>query len=273
MARLHRGFTLLLPLLWAAAAPRAAAPDGPPASTAGSVVAPSPEAARHVTRGKELHDAFDYAEAAREFEEAHRLAPDGFEALEWLCHVYNDLGHGASGSEAEAFYRKAADYAEALRRGHPHRAEGYFWVAAGYGNLALFKGGRDKVRLARDVEENAKKAIALDPDYAPPYVALGIFYREVAELSWVLRAFAKMLYGGLPKGTREDSEEMLRRAVELDPTDVLARYQLGLTLLSRDRDEDAAGEFRAVLALPVAEAEDRKDQADARARLERLERK
>lgn len=227
----------------------------------------------HLARGEELHRSFAYAEAAREFEEAHRLVPDSFAPLEWLSHVYNDLGHGATGKQAGAFYGKAAAYAETLRRRFPERPEGHFWVAASSGNLALFKGGRDKVRLAQDVEASAKKAIALDPGFAPAYVALGIYYREVAELNWFLRAFAKVLYGGLPKGTRKESEAMLRKAVDLDSGDVLARYQLGLTLLGLDRDAEGAEQFRALLALPAAEAQDRVNQKDAEARLGRMKRK
>lgn len=237
---------------------------------AGPATDTSDEVREHLVRGEALHRGFSYLEAAQEFEAAHRLAPDRFEPLEWLSHVYNDLGHGASGDEAESFYGKATEYAEALRERFPERAESHFWLAAGYGNLALFKGGRDKVRLARDVEASAKKAIALDPGYAPAYVALGIYYRELAELSWVLRTFAKLLYGGLPKGTREDSEEVLRKAVELDAGDILARHELGLTLLSLDRKAEAAEQFRLLLTLPLAEAQDRVNQADARKRLARM---
>jgi tetratricopeptide (TPR) repeat protein len=231
------------------------------------------EVLQHLARGEALHRAFSYPESAREFEAAHRLNPERFVPLERLCHVYNDLGHGASGRAAESFYERAAAHAEALRQRFPDRAEGHFWVAAGYGNLALFKGGRDKVRLARGVEASARQAIALDPGYAPAYVALGIYYRELAELSWVLRAFAKLLVGGLPKATREDSEAVLRKAVELDPGSVLARYQFGLTLRSLDRDAEAADQFRVLVALPPAEAQDRRNQADAEALLKRMKRK
>ena len=99
---------------------------------------------------------------------------------------------------------------EAGAEPHPDNAVGHFWAAASAGNLALLKGGKEKVRLAQDLEKDARRAIDLDPNFSPPYVALGIYYRELAELSWVLRQFAKLLVGTIPPGSLEDSAHHAR---------------------------------------------------------------
>jgi tetratricopeptide (TPR) repeat protein len=230
------------------------------------------EASDFLARGDEAHRAFRYAAAAEAYEGAHRLAPERFEVLERLSHIHADLGEGATGAPAEVYLRKGIGYAEELQRRFPDRADGYFWAAVLDGNLALLKGGKDKVRLSRNVERNARRAIEIDAGFAPAYVALGIYYREVAELSWVLRAFAKALFGGLPSGSREDSERMLVRAVELNPSDVRGRYQLALTYESLGRKDRAADELRRVLELPATEAHHRVLQKEARTRLAKLTR-
>lgn len=79
------------------------------------------------------------------------------------------------------------------------------------------------------MEQYARKAIQLNPRLARAYAVLGIFYREVAGLNWFERAFASTLAYGLPEATYEDSEKMLLKAIELDPSSLFAHYQLALT--------------------------------------------
>ena len=54
----------------------------------------------------------------------------------------------------------------------------------------------------------------------------------------------------------------------LDPDDPFNRYQLALTLEKQGRPLDAAAELERALALPDREARDRRNRADALARLD-----
>ena len=85
-----------------------------------------------------------------------------------------------------------------------------------------------------------------------------------------MRGIAQAALGGLPKGTLDDAEWLLRAAVALDPDDPFHRYQLALTLEKQGRLEDAAAQLERALALPDREARDRRTRADAEARLRRL---
>ncbi len=192
--------------------------------------------------GDQASHRLDEAAARSAYERAHRLAPQDFEALEKLTQACIDLGNQLveeRSKEAETYFREAIQYAEVMRRQFPSRAQSYFYLAASYGSLSLLKGGRQKIMLGREVEGYAEKAIALDPNYAPPYAVLGVFYREVASLNWLERALAESLYGHLPKVTLDDARKMLVKAVALDPTSVYARYQLALTYeMAGDRAEE-----------------------------------
>jgi len=68
---------------------------------------------------------------------------------------------------------------------------------------------------------------------------LGVFYREVAEVSWLQRLVANTLFGGLPRGSYELSEEILRKAIAMDPGIPLAQFELGRTLYYGGRPKEA----------------------------------
>ena len=123
---------------------------------------------------------------------------------------------------------------------------------------------------ARRIDESAKRATELDPCLAPAYAVLGITYRELSSVGGFVRGLAQAALGGLPKGTLADSEGLLRAAVALDPDDPFNRYQLALTLEKQGRPLEAAAELERALARPDREARDRRNRADAEARLRRL---
>jgi hypothetical protein len=101
-------------------------------------------------------------------------------------------------------------------------------------------------------------------------VALGIYERELAGLGFFARVAARTLFGGVEDTSLGESERLLRRAVALAPASLLARYELGLTLLGMNKKDAAAAELRLVLELLPGEASDVRRQLDAAARLARL---
>ena len=171
---------------------------------------------------------------------------------------------------ARALFEQALALAEGLQRDVPGRPEGHYALAAALGNLTPFLSGPEKVRAARRIEEAAKRATELDPCLAPAYAVLAITYRELSSLGVLVRGVARAALGGLPKGTLEDSEWLLRAAVALDPDDPFNHYQLALTLEKEGRPEEAAAQLVRALALPDREARDRRNRADAALRRRRL---
>lgn len=220
-----------------------------------------------VRDGQARHDAFDLPGALSACQEAHALETTGFEALACLAHIHNDIGVNAPRNEQPPHFVKGMALSAEMQRRYPNEAIAHLWAAASAGNLALLRGGKEKVRLARDFEKNSQRAIALDPSLAAAYVGLGIYYREVASLGWFLRKFAAIFAGGLPRGTKEDSARMLEKAVALAPKDVFANYQLALTYEALDRKRDAARQYRIALEQPVVEVRDNANKAEARRRL------
>jgi len=107
------------------------------------------------------------------------------------------------------------------------------------------------VKLARNVEYNLQKTIELKPEFAPSYIALGIYYRQVSNLSWFQRMFANSFLGGLPGGTIEDSRDSLLKALELDPDFIITHYEIGRTYKEMGEYEKAHYHFNKVLELDI----------------------
>jgi tetratricopeptide (TPR) repeat protein len=221
-------------------------------------------------RADELAAGFESARAAAAYEDALDLDPSNTDALIGACRAYNDLGREATGELAVAYLETALRHARRLQQQSPDRPEGHFWVAAASGNLTLHRPAGEKLRLSREVEKNARLAIAADPGFAPAWAALGIYDREVAALPWFVRAVAGGFLGGLPGGSLEESARKLEQAVALDPESVYDHYELGLTYEKMKRREEAAEQFRLAVVLSPTEAQEAAAQADARDRLARL---
>jgi tetratricopeptide (TPR) repeat protein len=93
---------------------------------------------------------------------------------------------------------------------------------------------------------------------------LGVFYREVARLSWIERLVAKTLFGGLPPASLVKSEEYLRKAVRADPESAFAAFELGQTLEALDRREEARDVYERLLGLEPRNSENLRDIEEAR---------
>lgn len=224
--------------------------------------------------GDRYFEQFDNYHAIKEYEKANKLSPGNIDILMRLTRSYNDYGEDMKESkpyEAEIYFKKAIENAEILNKEYPDRAEPYFLLAEAYGNMARFKGGKDKVKLARDIEKNSKKAIELNPYLAPAYVVLGIYYREVANLSFFEKVFANTFLGGMPKGTNEDSKNMLRKAVELSPESIYVHFDLAETYEKLNEKGNAIEHYKKVLELHMTDHQDMMKKEKAEKRLNKLQ--
>ena len=175
-----------------------------------------------------------------------------------------EAGDEARMEEAVALSRRSVHAGPAISRTHTT-------LAASLGKLALFRGGKRKVELAREVGREARRASELDPRDFAPFTVLGVLERELATLNPLLRGFAGALFGGLPAASLERSEALLARAVRLAPDYVAPHLELARTYLEMDRPAEARAELEKALALVPRERLDDVLQARARQLLGDLE--
>lgn len=223
-----------------------------------------------IENGDRHYEKFENLKALHEYEEAYKISPDSYEALTKLIRAQNDVGEDMDTDDAEEYFTTAIEHAKVLREKFPDKAETYFYLATSYGNLALFSGGKERVKLSRMIEENAKKSVELDPKDYRPYIILGSYYRQVANLGWLLKTFANSFFGGLPDGTNEDSERMYLKAIDLKQTDINANYGLARTYQKMGRTDEARKYLQKVIELPLADHLDKQYKSRAEERLLKL---
>lgn len=248
MSHLHRFAALAALFVWGTAA----------AAPAGDLVreALAAEARLETRRALEL-----FLAAATE-------RPDDPFLLQKIARQYSDLVVDLpTESEKKASVERALDYSRRAVALAPHNAENVLSVAICLGKLGLFSGPREKVRYSRLLREEADRALALDPNYAWAHHILGRWHYEVAGLGSATRWFVKVIYGGLPSATVDDSVRHLQRAVELEPAQLKHHLELGFAYVAAGESAKARAVFATGLALPSREKHDESAKARARAAL------
>jgi|CZKP01.1.fsa_nt_gi tetratricopeptide (TPR) repeat protein len=224
----------------------------------------------YLEKGDESYSKFNNVEAISYYEKALNITADNFEVLLKLVRTYNAAGEEyyeyRKRTEAEYYINKALEFADKLRIKFPDSSAVYSYFAMSNGNIALFKGGKEKIKYANLVEQNAKKSISINPNAYLPYIILGIYYREIAGLSWIERAFANTFWGSVPSGSYEESVSMLKKALAIDPNMIVANYQLAKTYRQMDRGPEEKVLLQKVLILPIRDFRDKfaKEKANKR---------
>ncbi len=228
-----------------------------------------------LNKGDEAYNKFNNIEAINYYEKAYRQTPDNYDVLFRLSRTYNDAGEELKDlnkkDEAESYMNKALDFSQKFVEQYPDSAAAYSFLAVSYGNVALFKGSKEKVKYAHKVEDNAKKAMSLNPDFYLPYLILGIYNREIASLSWLERTFANAFFGNVPQGSYEASKKYLTKALEIKPELVDATYELAKTYGELDNEEKEVELLQKVLKMPNHSFRDKYVKTKSKALLKDLE--
>jgi len=146
----------------------------------------------------------------------------------------------------------------------PGRADGHLELAVALGSVALYKGGKAKLRLAHEVKAEIDRALALDANLHRGHHVLARWHREVAGLSFLERN-AAMVFGGAPKGASTDAAvSHFERAIALAPDYANHHLELGRTYLELKLKSKARAEFEKTLATPVKSPFDADYKAEAR---------
>lgn len=215
----------------------------------------------YIEKGDESYKKFNNVEALNYYEKAFNITPNSFEVLLRLVKTYNAAGEEyyeyRDRTEAEYYINKALELADKFRNKFPDSSAAYCYFAMSNGNIALFKGGKEKIKYAQLVEQNAEKSLSLNPNAYLPYIILGIYYREIAGLSWLERAFANTFWGNVPSGSYEESEKMLKKALSFDPDMIVANFQLALTYKQMDKETEEKALLKKVLILPIRDFRDK----------------
>jgi tetratricopeptide (TPR) repeat protein len=219
-------------------------------------------AADHIKAGDEFYAQLKDAQALEEYLAAVKLEPGNYEALWKASRSLVDNGDlvdtKAKGGEEKQkkFYQDAAEYARKAVAANPNDTWGHFHLSASLGKHALLLGKKDQIAMSKEIKVEIEKAIELDATNDGAYHALGRWHRRMAEIGGASRLIGGILFGSIPKGTFEDSEKNLMKAVELKPDYINHRLELGRTFVALKKYKEAAAEFQKALDLPATTSKD-----------------
>lgn len=227
-----------------------------------------------IEEGDTYYNKFDNLNALRKYEQAYKLNQNDYEILLKLTRTYNDLGEELKElekrDEAEPYITKAVKFAELFKQKYPDSSAVYAYLALSYGNHAIYVGGKDKIKFAHKIKNNAAKALKMNPKDILPYIILGIYNRQIAGLSWIERAFANTFFGDVPEGSYEEAIKMFNAALKLKPKVPLTFYQLSKVYRDMDDEKKEKELLTQLLKFPLQDFRDKFAIEKAKKRLEEM---
>jgi hypothetical protein len=152
----------------------------------------------------------------------------------------------------------ARGLAEASVRLYPDSSAGHTMLAQVLGRLSRTRGGKERVRFARTIYDEAMRAIALDSMDDIAYHIIGAWHAEVRRLSGFQRFFAKTLFGAgfLDKANWNDAQLYLQRAVALKPQHIYHHLELAEVYVDVGKYAAARELLTAIHDFPVVDVMD-----------------
>ncbi|MGH7725721.1 MAG: tetratricopeptide repeat protein [Candidatus Eiseniibacteriota bacterium] len=255
-------------LVLAAAGPFLANPP-----VAGAQSTPAAQVAK--VAGDSLYARFDFEGSLKQYQAG--LAADSASYDLWWRTARSLVDRGARAEydkrkpDAQTAFTQAVRAARKATALSPDGWEGHEMLALSLGRLALFQGGKEKIRISKEVKAEVDRSIGLNPNADRSYHILARWNRGITTLSFFEKAAAKVVYGGVPKGaTLENAVTYLEKAVEINPRNANHHLELGKTYLELDLNAKAREQFEKALACPQTSPFDKEYKEEAQSLLSKM---
>jgi hypothetical protein len=197
-------------------------------------------------------------------QQAEQLEPNNVGVLLRIAKQYSDLTSDAkSPAVAEQAALKSLEYSKRAVALDPTSAKAHLSVAVGYGKLTDFVSNKTKIEYSKSIKEFTEKSIALDASDDFAWHVLGRWHFGVANVGAVLKALARVVYGGLPPATNEEAARCLKKATELAPQKIIHRAALARVYKAMGKHELEVKEWQSILTLPALDKEDEQEKREA----------
>ncbi len=160
--------------------------------------------------------------------------------------------------QRDSLYSLGRTYAEAAIKADSNDANGHYVLALTLGRLSRTRGGKERVRFAKVIYDEAERTIQLDPKHDAAYHILGIWHAEVKRLSGFTKFFAKTLFGAgfMDQASWDSARVYMEKAVALNPQHIYHRLELAGVYLDIDMPDKAEAELEAIPGLPTTDPMD-----------------
>ena len=230
----------------------------------------SQSAAEWTKKGDALEAAGKPKDALAAYQEAEKKSPDDADLLVKIAKQYGDMMPSLGKAAAKDAAESSLAYSRRAVKAAPKSSDPHLAVALSLGKLTPYLGNKEKIEASREIKSEAETALKLNPksDYA--HHMLGRWHQEMADIGGGTRLLAKVVYGGVPKGSHQEALDHFAKARALRPDRLIHQLEYGRTLAMMGRDEDAKKEINKGLAMRNREADDAESKARARETLGKM---
>ncbi len=209
---------------------------------------------------KKKGDAFDSSgkteQALEAYENALKKDPDNADVLVKIGKQYGDMMASLGGAARKEAGRKSLEYSRKAVAANPKSSDSHLAVALSLGKNTEFYGNRQKLEASREIKTEADTALRLNSksDYA--HHMLGRWHQEMADIGGGTRLLAKVVYGGIPKGSYQEALDHFDKARKMNSRRLIHQVEYGRTLAMMGRNAEAKKEIQKGLNMPNREADD-----------------
>ncbi len=225
-------------------------------------------AASWIAKGNDLDANRKTQEALEAYQKADALIPDQAAVLIKIAKQYGDLMTNLKGKARKEAAQKSLEFSRKAVTIAPKLSDTHLALALSLGKNTEFLGNQEKLVVSREIKIAAEQALKLNPksDYA--HHMLGRWNQEIAGIGGTTRLIAKVIYGGIPKGSYEEALDHFDKARKMNPNRLIHQIEYGRTLAMMEKDDDAKRELKKGLAMPNREADDAESKLRGQATLD-----
>src|SRR5881392_613242 len=224
-----------------------------------------------IEKGKVFDRKFQANDALMLYLSAEKVEPKNPDLLVRIARQYRYLMTDASDTQEKLrLGHLALDYSERAAACGPKDCDAQLAPAITLGKMLPYLPQKEQVSASPRIKESVDKALAIDPRNDNAWHILGRWNRVLAEISGAKRFLAGMIYGDLPKGSFEEAERAMKKAIALNPNRLMHYIELGRIYAQMGRKDEARELINKGLGMPDAEKDDPETKARGRETLTKL---
>ena len=224
-----------------------------------------------IDKGKVYERKFEANEALVPYLAAEKVEPKNPDLLVRIARQYRYLMTDATDTKEKLrLGHIAMDYSERAAACGPKDCDAQLAPAITLGKMLPYLPTKEQVSASPRIKESVDKALAIDPKNDNAWHILGRWNRVLAEISGAKRFLAGLVYGQLPKGSYEEAERDMKKAIAINPHRLMHYIELGRIYAQTGRTEEAKELINKGLGMPDAEKDDPETKQRGRETLAKL---
>ena len=224
-----------------------------------------------IDKGKVFEKKFQASDALPLFLSAEKLEPKNPELMVRIARQYRYLMTDASDTQEKLrLGHLALDYSMRAAACGPKDSDAQLAPAITLGKMLPYLPSKEQAAASPRIKESVDKALAINPENDNAWHILGRWNRTLAEISGMKRMVAGLIYGQLPKGSLEDAEADMKKAIALNPHRLMHYIELGRIYAAMGKNEEARDSINKGLGMRDTEKDDPETKERGREALAKL---